>query len=138
MLSSSLGMRTFQTPCELQPDFLAQTPAGILPFIRDLLCLEIQSLNCLRRNLQSMARLAAAEPSAVAASEVQSVVDSYQPLVGLLELASGLFEIAGLAPPHGPALAAGIDPGSLAADQNTITTFIATLQTAVDGLGGCP
>jgi hypothetical protein len=122
---------------ELQPCLFAQTAAGVLPFIRDLLCLEIQSLNCLQRNLQSMATLAASEPSAVAASDVKTVVDSYQPMVGLLKLASGLFEIAGLDSPQEPALAPGTDAKSLAADQDTLASFIVTLQTAADSLGGC-
>ena len=84
-----------------------------------------------------MTTLAAFEPSAVAASDVKSVVDSYQPMVRLLKLASGLFEIAGLDSPQAPALAAGADAKSLAADQDTLASFIVTLQTAADALGGC-
>ena len=57
---------------ELQPCLFAQTAAGVLPFIRDLLCLEIQSLNCLQHNLQSMTTLAAFEPSAVATARADS------------------------------------------------------------------
>lgn len=121
----------------LLPWLLASAPAGVLPFVRDLLCLEIESLNCLRRNLLAMARLTEAEPSAVSAAEVQSVIDSYQPIAGLLELAGTLLGIAGLDSLQAPALAGGTDPASLAADQETIASFVTTLQTAVDSIGGC-
>ena len=39
----------------IQPCLVAATPAGILPFLRQLLCFEIQSLGCLRQNLQTIA-----------------------------------------------------------------------------------
>ena len=121
---------------DLAPWLLLSTPLGVLPFVRDLLCLEIRSLNCLLRNLQTITALAA-DPSAVAASEVQSVLDSYPPIIGILNLASGLFQLAGLTIPKAPTLAAGTDPDSLAADQSAVATFIAALQTAADALGGC-
>jgi len=121
---------------DLAPWFLLSTPLGVLPFVRDLLCLEIRSLNCLLRNLQTITALAA-DPSAVAASEVQSVLDSYPPIIGILNLASGLFQLAGLTIPKAPTLAAGTDPDSLAADQSAVATFTAALQTVADALGGC-
>jgi hypothetical protein len=123
---------------DLAPWLLFPTPAGVLPFVRDLLCLEIRSLNCLLRNLKTIMALASTDPSAVAASEVQSVLDSYPPIIGILNLASGLFQLAGVTIPKAPTLAAGTDPGSLTADQSAVSTFTATLQTVVDGLGGCP
>lgn len=122
---------------ELLPCLLAPSPAGLRPFARDLLCLEIESLNCLRHNLQSMAKLAAAEPSAVSAADVQGVLDSYQPIVGLLELGNSLFESAGIKSAQAPPLTAGTDANSLAVDQETLAGFVASLQVVVDSLGGC-
>jgi hypothetical protein len=122
---------------ELAPCLLAPTPASILPFARELLCLEIRSLNCFRNNLQAMAKLTAAEPSAVPTSEVQSVIDSYQPIIGILDLANGIFGMAGLTLPQAPALANGTGPASLMTDQRIVTALITTLQTAVEALGGC-
>jgi len=122
---------------DLVPCLLAPSPAGVLPFVRDLLCLEIESLNCLRLNLQSMAKLAAVEPSAVSASDIQGVLDSYQPIVGLLELANALVGSVGIGSLQAPPLAAGTDADSLAADQETLAAFVATLQVAVDSIGGC-
>jgi len=122
---------------DLAPCLLVPTPPGVLPFLRDLLCLEIRSLKCLLRNLQAITAMAGDKPGAVAASEVRSVLDSYPPIVGILNLASGLFQIAGLAIPKAPTLGGGIDPASLAVDQSMVETFTATLQTMADELGGC-
>jgi hypothetical protein len=87
--------------------------------------------------LQAIAKLAATEPSGVAVADIQSVIDSYQPIVGLLDLASGIFTFAGFAAPHAPALAQGTDSTSLATDQKIVNDFVATLQGMVDALGGC-
>jgi hypothetical protein len=122
---------------ELAPCLLAPMPSSVLPFARELLCLEIKSLTCLRHNLQAIAKLAATEPSGVAVADIQSVIDSYQPIVGLLDLAGGIFGIVGIAAPNAPALAPGTDAASLATDQKIVNDFLATLQVMVDALGGC-
>jgi hypothetical protein len=67
------------------------------------------------------------DPSVVAASEVRSMLDSYLPIVGILSLASGLFQIAGLTNPQAPALTGGIDRGALTADQSTVIAFTTAL-----------
>ncbi len=122
---------------ELAPCLLASTPAALLPFVRDLICLEIRSLNCFLRNLQSLMTLADADPRPAAALEAQNVLDSYQPIAGILNLASALFQMAGVHIPPAPTLAAATDPGSLRADQIAVTDFTAALQSAADALGGC-
>jgi hypothetical protein len=122
---------------ELAPCLLAPTSAGVLPFVRELLCLEIKSLTCRRNNLQAIAKLTATAPSGVAVADIQSVIDSYQPIVGLLDLASGIFTFARIAAPHAPALAQGTDAASLTTDQKIVNDFAATLQGIVDALGGC-
>ncbi|HTS62083.1 MAG TPA: hypothetical protein VMH28_08655 [Candidatus Acidoferrales bacterium] len=123
---------------DLVPCMLAATPASVVPLVRGLLCLVIQNLACLRQNLHVVASLLATGPGAVAASEVQSVLDSYQPIVGLLDLASGIFRLAGFAPPQAPQLAVGSDSAALHADQIAIANFIDELQVAADAMGGCP
>jgi hypothetical protein len=122
---------------ELAPCMAMPTAAAVLPFVRDLLCLVIQNLTCLRHNLEVITKLVAADPGAVIASEVQSVLDSYQPIVGLLDLAGSIFGIAGMATPQAPQLEEGTDSASLSADQTTILNFISELQTVADALGGC-
>jgi hypothetical protein len=122
---------------DLAPCLFVPTPAGILPFLHDLLCLEIRSLHCFLRNLQAAISSAESDPSAVATAEVQNVIDSYAPIVGILNLASGMFQLAGLTIPTAPALAGGTDRRSLLADQSSVTAFTAALQTVADALGGC-
>lgn len=36
---------------DLAPCLLSTTPAPLIPFLRDVLCLQIRRLNCLRQNL---------------------------------------------------------------------------------------
>jgi len=120
---------------DIQPCLLAASAPGLLPFLRNLLCLEIQSLQCLRRNLQTMAQLTSA--GAVTTAEVSSVVSSYDPITGLLNLAACMFTIAGIAVPQAPQLAPGVDAAALAQDDNIVAGLIATPQTVVDALGGC-
>jgi hypothetical protein len=126
-----------EAAADLVPCLLVPTPAGVLPFLQGLLCLEIRSLNCFLRNLQAMVTLPGVKPSAVAASEVRSVLDSYQPIIGILDLARGLFQIAGLTIPKAPTLSGKIDSVSLTTDQSSVAAFTAALQTVADSLGGC-
>ena len=122
---------------DLAPCLQVPTPAGVLPFLKDLLCLEIRSLRCFMRNLEAITTLAGAVPIAVSAAEIRAVLDSYPPIVGILDLAGGLFQIAGLTIPKAPALAGGTEPDALLADQNAVADFTATLETVVNALGGC-
>ena len=122
---------------ELEPCITASTTARVLPFARDLICVEIRSLVCLQQNLHTVAGLAATQPSSVADSDVRAVIDSYQPIVGVVELAGGLLQMAGVSPPAAPPLAEGTDLNSLAEDQKVIAEYVAALQTVADALGGC-
>ncbi len=122
----------------LAPCLLLTAPASVLPFVRDLLCVEISSLNCFLRNLQSILEEASGGPSSPFQSQVHSVLNSYPPIVGTLKLGGELFQIAGLNVPEAPTLSAATDPASLEADQSAIHSFISSLQSIVDALGGCP
>jgi hypothetical protein len=124
---------------DLVPCFQIATPAGLLPFLRDLLCLEIRSLHCFLRNLQALIMSEVTAPGTTpAALDARAVLDSYPPIIGILDLASGLFQFAGLPIPQAPALAGGTDRSSLLADQSLVATFTGALETAADALGGCP
>ena len=121
----------------LAPCYLALTPSGVLPFLQDLLCLEVRSFKCFLNNLRTITTLAGGDPSAVAASEVQSVLNTYLPIAGVLSLANGLFQLAGLTIPEAPTLTGGIDPVSLNADLNSVAAFTAALEAMAEALGGC-
>lgn len=110
----------------LEPCLVSATSASV-PFVRDLICLQLRSLKCFLANLQSV-------DSAVAA---QNVLDSYQPIVGLMELAGELFQAAGLQMPIAPTLAPGVDAASLSLDQTAVADYVAALGVIADSLGGC-
>ncbi len=122
---------------DLAPCLLVSTPSSVLPFLQGLLCLEVRSLKCFLSNLQAITTLAAGDPSAVTESEVRSLLNSYLPIVGILNLASGLFQLAGLTIPQAPPLTAGVDPDSLNVDRISVATYTAALEAMADALGGC-
>ena len=106
------SLRAFdKAAVDLAPCFLMGTPAGALPLVRDLLCLSLRSLECLRDQ-------SASGPDVLrAAAGIQ----------GVLDLGGTFFSRAGLPPVR---LAVLSDPGALDSD-------ITALQSAADALGGC-
>jgi hypothetical protein len=108
---------------DLEPCLFTTAPAALIPLIRDLICLEIRALTCFVNNLKA----AQSRPTRLAA-----VLSSYAAIINPLNLAAGIFVTAGLQLPKPPALS-----GDVAADTTAVTTFIATLQSAADALGGC-
>ena len=127
-----------QAAAALAPCLLAPSPSAVLPFVRDLLCLEIRSLNCLLRNLENVAALAGSDLNPFSTSQVQNILDSYPPIAGLLSLAAEFFGIAGFTVPPAPVLSGGADTASLEADRAAIAGFVAEIQLIADQLGGCP
>lgn len=108
---------------DLEPCLLTTTPDALLPLIRDLICLEIRVLTCFLNNLKAaQSRL----------RTLPAVLSSYAPSVNPLNLAASIFAAAGLQLPKPPALS-----GDVAADTVAVKTFIATLQSVADALGGC-
>jgi hypothetical protein len=122
----------------LEPCFLITSPSVVLPFLRDLLCVQIKSLTCLLRNLQGIVALASAEPAAVSSAQLQSVFDAYASIVNIFDLAAGLFQMIGLDPLNAPVLSAGTDLTSMLQNQSAIAQLTNALQSAVNALGGCP
>jgi hypothetical protein len=109
---SLTSLRAFDNAAiDLAPCFLMGTPAGALPLVRDLLCLSLRSLECLRDQSAS-------------APDVLRVAAGIQ---GVLDLGGTFFIRAGLPPVR---LAVLSDPGALDSD-------ITALQSAADALGGC-
>jgi hypothetical protein len=96
---------------DLAPSFLMGTAAAAIPLVRDLLCLSLRSLECLRDQSASV-------------SDVSRAATGVQ---GVLDLGGPFFSLAGLTPVR---LAVLSDPSALDSD-------IAALQSAADGLGGC-
>jgi len=123
---------------ELEPCLLVPSALAILPFVRDLLCIELRSLRCLLRNLQAVGTQAGADSGSSTQLLARSILDSYVPIVGVLKLAAEFFQMAGIALPAEPILSGGTDPASLHADQVAIVAYTAKLQEVADAIGGCP
>jgi hypothetical protein len=143
---------------ELAPCFLVPTPANIIPFIRDLLCLLLRVLNCflgqmksllgvmerleLKLNLEQQSgnfeRISTIQcAQANANAHAQHLTASLEPVGVLLELASALFGIAGVPTIKLPTLGSQADLASLNAFVEAIQEVTAVIQVAADALGGC-
>ncbi len=95
----------------LEPCLLTITPASTLPFVRDLLCITLQSLQCLLDEPVSQSEKAAAIDS------IQRVLDAAEPYLN----------------------AAGIAPVILSTTGSVagLMQDIASLRIATDAVGGC-
>jgi hypothetical protein len=143
---------------DLAPCLLVPTPASIIPFIRDLLCLILKVLNCFLGQMKSLLKimgglslqLSFAQQSGNeelagiiqcaqenAQNQAGQIMNSLGPVGVLLDLAGPLFGIAGIKPIQLPALGSASDLSALNAVVQTIQSVKATIQIAVDVLGGC-
>jgi hypothetical protein len=96
---------------DLAPCFFMGTAGGALPLVRDLLCLSLRSLECLRDQSASASDLLRA------AAGIQ----------GVLDLGGPFFSLAGLTPVRLAVLS----------DASALDSDITALQSAADALGGC-
>jgi len=144
---------------DLAPCLLIPTPASLIPFIRDLLCLILKVLNCFLSQMKSLLRilgplslqLNAARQSGndelVATLEcaqkntqtqANQLMGSLGPVGVLLELAGPLFGIAGVPAIALPTLGSATDVAALNAAVESMQTVVGDIQIAVDVIGGCP
>jgi len=146
---------------DLAPCFLMLTPAGMIPFIRDILCLILKILNCLVGQLKTalnfMSGLAIKlekaqssanpDPELLASLECaqQNVLTSMghlmqgiEPVKVIMDLAAPFMSIAGVQAIQLPALGSAEDAEALNQVVSTLEDVVATIQQIVDGLGGCP
>jgi hypothetical protein len=138
---------------------LIPTPANILPFIHDLLCLIIKFLNCFLGQMKTLRGLiggltiqldaARADGNLAlvqslecakenAQLQAQHFTTAIEPIGVILDLAGGLFEMAGAPKVSIPAMA---DASSLEAMDDIIATMdttITTLKTVASALPGGP
>jgi hypothetical protein len=145
---------------QLVPCRLASTPLSVLPFVRDLLCLIIQAVNCIIGQLKNVVVVMTGLTSQLNAAQAAGNTELVEALEGalknaqagapglfasieavrsVLELASPYFEIVGV---QGAQLASV--PANADADLSSLTQLLgglessaASLQVAVDALGGC-
>ncbi len=143
---------------DLAQCLLIPTPAVMVPFIRDLLCLILKVLKCFLSQMTSLInilgplslQLSAAQQSgnseleatlacaqANAFTQAGQIMNSLGPAGALLEIAGPLFSIAGVATIKLPALGSASDLESLNSAVQTIQSVVADIQIVVDVLGGC-
>lgn len=143
----------------LAPCLLIPTPASIIPFIRDLLCLILKVLNCFLSEMKSLIRilgpltldLQAAQQSGNdeltatlqcanqnALTQAGQIMNSLGPVGMLLQIAGPLFDIAGVPSISMPSLGSASDLTALNSVIQTVQSVTGDIQIAVDLLGGCP
>lgn len=141
---------------DLAPCLLVPTPASIIPFIRDLLCLILKVLKCFLGQMKSLmaimggislqmqlaqdnAELTATLQCAQENAQRQAahLTSSIEPIGVILDLAGSLFSIAGMEPIKIPALAGPTDMAAMENVVETMQSVVATIQIVVDALGGC-
>jgi hypothetical protein len=134
------------------------TGLGIIPFLKDLLCLIIKALNCFLQQMKSLLGImgglsiqlslaqSAGDTDRMSAIQCEqenaqtlaaNMTASIEPVGVILELAGTIFGIAGMKPITLPAVGSATDLASLNTLVETIQGVVGTLQIAADALGGC-
>jgi hypothetical protein len=140
------------------PCLLIPTPAAMIPFVKDLLCLILKVLKCFLGQMKSLLKimgglslqLSVAQrdgndelvstlqcAQANAQTQAGQIMNSLGPVGVLLDLAGPVFGIAGIQPIKLPALGSASDLAGLNSVVQSIQSVVATIQIVVDALGGC-
>ncbi len=146
---------------DLAPCFLMLTPAGMIPFVRDILCLILKMLGCLIEALKTSLEVLSGigiklelaqgaenpDPELIASLECaqQNVLTSmghlmqgFEPVQVILDLAGPFMSIAGVQTISLPALGSAEDIEAMTEVIATLEDVTNTIQQIVDTLGGCP
>jgi hypothetical protein len=142
----------------LAPCLLIPTPAAMIPFVKDLLCLILRVLGCVRDQLKSLLhilgpltlQLNLAQQSGNdelvstlqcaqqnAQTQAGQIMKGLGPVGVLLDLAGPLFDIAGVPAITLPSLGSASDLTALSTAVKTLDEIVGTIQIAADALGGC-
>lgn len=132
------------------------TPVGMIPFVKDILCLIIRILSCMLDQMNSLLALMenlslsfdAAEGNAVEQELIKCAQDnaqrsanaqlqSVEPVMVILEIAAPIFEIAQVGPIEIPTLEDVEGVEQMRSFVTTMEGFVDTLELLADGLGGC-
>lgn len=142
---------------DLAPCFLSITPAGMIPFVRDILLLIIALLNCLIGQLKTLVELMSGLTIQLADAEASGnkdlaetikcaqenstaalahVMNGFGPVGAVLDLLGPFMAIAGVSAIQMPALGSDSDVESLNKTLATLQDLVNTLQQIVDALPG--
>lgn len=144
---------------DLAECFVAITPAGMIPFVRDILCLILALLRCLIGQLKTLAELMAGLEIQVQIADLSGnkellatlgcaqensltamkhLMNGFGPIGVVMELMETFMGIAGIEAIKLPALGDAESAEELAEVITTLEEVVATIQQVVDALGGCP
>jgi hypothetical protein len=134
------------------------TPFGLIPFIKDLLCLIMKFLRCFVEQMQSLLQImgqiesqlnaatAAGNSDLITAlqcaqgnaqTQAAHFTNAIQPVAVILSLAGTLMQIAGVQPITLPTIGGQTDLASLQQVVQDIQQVISILKEITDALGGC-
>jgi hypothetical protein len=140
-------------PCEL-----ATKGVSALPFVRDLLCVVLRAVNCILEQLKALVAVMTSLASQLHAAEAagnadlvraletaqkqaqaraSSVLPSIEAVQSVLDLASAYLAISGIEPVQLPSAPPNAELNDLTQLTGRLTSSAASLQIAVDALGGC-
>ncbi len=143
---------------DLAPCFLSITPAGMIPFVRDILCLILALLRCLIGQLKTIAdvmggltlQLKAAEDAGNddliktlqcaqenSLESMQHMMNGFGPISVILDLMSPMMSIAGVGAIKLPAVGDASSAEALSKTMADLQNVVDTIQGVVDTLGGC-
>ncbi|NHZ89632.1 hypothetical protein F2P45_11495 [Massilia sp. CCM 8733] len=144
---------------DLAPCFLMLTPAGMIPFVRDVLCLILKVLSCLVAQLKNMGKVLGGlaitlkDARARGDDDLAATVECAQqntitsmghlmqglgPVEAIMDLAAPFMSIAGVAEIKLPAIGSAEDVEGMNKVVAQLDEVMNTIQKIVDGLGGCP
>ncbi|MGI9333806.1 MAG: hypothetical protein ACR2RL_11710 [Gammaproteobacteria bacterium] len=144
---------------DLAPCFAMLTPAGMIPFVRDVLCLILKVLACLIGQLRTITELlgglgvqlaaAQADDNAElvatlecaqhnAITSIGHALQGIEPVTAVLDLAAPFMSIAGVSEIKLPATGSAEDTEALGELITTLEQVVTTIQDVVDAIGGCP
>ena len=144
---------------DLAPCLLIPTPANMLPFIRDILCLILKVLNCLLGQMKTLlavmqglqlnldaARsagnfeleeaLQCAKGNAAASGE--SLTTAIEPIGVILDLIGPMMGLVGQEPIKIDPIGSASDAEGLSNAIQSVQGVVGTLEVVVEALGGCP
>lgn len=148
-----------EATADLAPCFLMVTPAGMIPFVRDILCLILAVLRCLIGQLKTLAEVMGGLTLQLKAAEDagnQDLADTLKcaqenslnsmahlmqgmgPISGLLDLMAPMMSIAGVDAIKLPAMGDDASAEGISDTLETLEGVVETIQGVVDALGGCP
>lgn len=143
---------------DLAPCLLIPTPAAIIPFVKDILCLILKVMQCLVGQLKSivnimsglqlqlkvatdtgndelLATLQCAQENA--ATSASQLTKSIEPIGALLDLVGPLLALAGQQPLQLPAVGSATDVEGLKTLVTTLEGVMEAIKAVTDALGGC-